>query len=152
MSTPGRSVIAGRGPVVASGAGRTGVDWLAERFVKDVVAISRLTGLGIKFGPDILEDGFFVAEILAGLAIELPQDSVFADREQPVLSVPVDQNAFEYDIEIKRFTRRMLEVPFKFPVIRIDRNRRIGVEAIAFRAASERHPGLGLSGSPDRSS
>ena len=37
----------------------------------------------------------------------------------------------------------------KFPVVRIDRDRRVGVEAITFGPAGERHPGLGLSGSPE---
>src|SRR4030095_17198258 len=97
--------------VLAAGAGRTGVHRLAQRLVKYVVPICRLAGNGIELRPDVLKDGFFVTEILSGLAIEFPENAVLADREHPILVAVVHQNSFEDDIEVERFTGSMLEVP-----------------------------------------
>ena len=71
----------------------------------------RLAGVRIELVPDVLEDRFFVAEILAGLAIELPQHAVLADREHQLLIAGVDEHALEHDVEIERFAGRVLEVP-----------------------------------------
>src|SRR5262245_2269808 len=44
----------------------------------------------------------------------------------------------------------MLEIPLQFPVIRVDRDRRVGVKTIAFCASGQSHPRLRLGRSPER--
>src|SRR5262245_37575429 len=107
-------------PVVAAGAGRTGVDFLAQLFVKDVIPVSGSSGFRIEFRPDILEDGFGVTEISAGFPIELPQNAVLADGEYHTLSAGIDENTLEDDVQVQCFTRSMLEVPRHFSSVRID--------------------------------
>src|SRR5207249_9792529 len=81
----GRGVITCRRPVVAAGARGARVHGFVRRFVDDVITIGWLSGLWIELCPDVLEYGFFVTEILTGFPIELPQDAVFPNREQPIL-------------------------------------------------------------------
>ena len=61
----------------------------------------RLARLGVDSLPDVLEDCFFVTEILAGLTIELPQHAVFSNRKDEILPSRIDEHAFEHDIEIE---------------------------------------------------
>src|SRR5262249_47401517 len=74
-------VVACGRPVVPPRTRWTRVDRFAECLVKDVVPVGGFAGDRIELRPDILEDRFFVPEVLAGLAVQLPQDSVFADCE-----------------------------------------------------------------------
>ena len=80
------AVVAHRLPVVAAFGARAAVDPLADLVLDDVLPVARRAGLRVELLPDVLEDRFLVAEILAGLAIELPQDAVLADGEHQVLS------------------------------------------------------------------
>ena len=70
-----------------------------------------------------------MAEVLAGLSIELPQDAVLADREQQVLVAVVDEHALEDDVEIERFAGRVLKVPGQLAGIDIERQRRAACRA-----------------------
>src|SRR5688572_3996944 len=103
--------MAHRLPVVTALSARARVDPLADLVVDDVGAIRRRAGLRIELLPDVLEDGFLVTEILAGLAIELPEHAVLADGEYQVLAGGVDEHALEHDVEVERFAGRVRVVP-----------------------------------------
>src|SRR5439155_10226703 len=102
--------------------------------MKDILTIMRSPCFRIETVPYILKDRFLVADILAGLAVEFPQDAVFPDGKHELLTAGIHENAFEHDVEIQRFRGSMLEVPLEFAVVGIERKRRAGVESIAFRA------------------
>src|SRR5205823_12407856 len=86
-----RLVIRGRRPVVAALGARASLHPYAELLLEDVGAVGRPAGSRIAALPHVLEHRFLVPEILGGLAIELPQHAVLADREQPSLIVVVDE-------------------------------------------------------------
>ena len=77
--------------------------------------------------PDVLKNGFLMAEILAGLPVEFPEDSVFSYREDHVLATVIDQHALENDIQIERLARRVRERPGKLPGFGIQRERRVSI-------------------------
>src|SRR5262245_26547005 len=120
---------------MASCARGTRIHGLAKGLVNNVVSVGGFSGYRIELCPDILKDRFFVAEILARPAVELPQDAVFSNREKKILAAGVHEDALEDDVEIQRFARSMLKVPFEVAVIGIDGNRRARIERIAFAAA-----------------
>src|SRR5207253_1227242 len=67
----------------------------------NIVAVVNLAGFLIDTVEDVLIDGFLVVEKLAGLAVELPQDTVLADRKHQTLPAgSVDQNPLVDGIEI----------------------------------------------------
>src|SRR6266850_5872719 len=67
-----RLVIRGRRPVVATLGARATLHPDAELLLEDVGAVRRPAGSRIEALPHVLENGFLVAQVLAGLAIELP--------------------------------------------------------------------------------
>ena len=134
---------------MAAGARGARVYGFVGRFVDDVITVGWFSGLWIELRPDVLEDGFFVAEILSRLPIELPQDSIFSDGEQPVLAARINKNALEDDIQIQRFAGRMLVVPLELAVVGVDGNRRARIKRVAFGSPRESHPGFGLGSSPE---
>src|SRR5437867_12840964 len=107
-------------PVVAAGGTRTALYPLAEFLFKNVLPVMRSPAYGVEFIPDVLENRFLMTKVLAGLTVELPQDTVFPDGEEQALAGIIDQNALEHDIEIDRFGRSMLVIPGHFPGIHID--------------------------------
>src|SRR5439155_10735339 len=143
-------VITRRRPVVAAFRARASWYPLCVRLLQHLGAVCRPAGPRIERLPHVLKHGFLVAEVLAGLPIELPEDAVLPDREQQVLVVVVDEHTLEHDIEIQCLCRRMLEVPGELACVDIQRERRAGEERVVFagHAAADRHPGLGLRGTP----
>ena len=107
-------------PIVAAGGARTTLDPLAEFLLKDVLPVMRAAAYRIELIPDVLKDGFLVAQIFASLTVELPQNSVFADREEQTLPCVVHQHALKYDIQIERFGGSVLVVPRHLSGIHID--------------------------------
>ena len=103
--------------------GQPSIHWPTS-CVDDVGAIRRLAGLRIELVPDVLEDRLLVPEVLAGLAIELPQHAVLADGEDQVLPAGIDEHAFEHDVEVERFAGRVLVVPRQLAGVD-DRARRV---------------------------
>ena len=61
----------------------------------------RLAGLRIDVIPDILKNGFLVAQIFARLAVEFPKYSVFSNSEDKVLPAIVNKDALENDVEVE---------------------------------------------------
>src|SRR6185503_1851960 len=104
---PGPGVIGGRGPVVAALRARASLDPLSELLLHDVEPVLRPAGLLVERAPDVLKQCLLVAEILARLPIELPQDAVLADGEQQVLVAIVHEHALEDDVEVQRFGGRV---------------------------------------------
>src|SRR4029453_6772169 len=88
------------------------------------------TGLRIDVIPRVLEHRLDVTDIFAGLAIELPQDPVLADREQVLLVVGIYEHALEHDVEIERLAGRVLEIPGELAGVRIECDRRTGEESL----------------------
>src|SRR5262245_47936895 len=131
-------------------ARRAGIYRFAERLVNDVVPISWFARHRIELRPNVLENRFLVPEILAGFPIEFPQNAVFTDCEKQILATCIHKNALEHDVEIERFTWSMLEVPFQFAVVWINRYRRTRIVGIAFCTASKRAPCFRLGRSPVR--
>src|SRR5262249_26339068 len=74
-------VIAGRRPVMAPLGARTSLKPLAESLLEDVGSVGRPSGLRVEPLPHVLEYRFLVAQVFAGLPIELPQDAVLPDSE-----------------------------------------------------------------------
>src|SRR5688572_854985 len=145
-----RAMVAHGLPVVAALGARAAVDPLADFGVDDVLPIARFARLGIELLPDVLEDRLLVSEILARLAIQLPQDAVLAGGEDEGLARGIDAHAFEYDVHVERFTRRVRVVPGELAGLHVERERAAGVERLFARvhAAADRHPRLGLRGAP----
>src|SRR6185295_6035013 len=114
-----RRVVTRCRPVVAPRAGRTAIHRLSNHLMKNVIAVARLSGFWIEAFPDILKNRFRMTEILPGLPIEFPQDSVFPDRQEQILTASIDQHAFENNVEIEGLCRSMLEVPCEFSGVRI---------------------------------
>ena len=83
----------------------------------------RHAGLRIDAIEDVLEDRFLVAEVLAGPAIELPQDAGLADREHELLIADVDEHALEDFVEVERFAGNVLVVPRQLAVVDVQRQR-----------------------------
>ena len=129
---------------------RAPVDPLADLVVDDVGAIHRRPGLRIELLPHVLEDGLLVTEILARLAIELPEHAVLADREHQILSARIDEHALEDDVEVERFTGRVRVVPRQLAGIEIERDGGARVERLVERVhpAAHRHPRLRLRRTP----
>ena len=115
-------------PVVAAFGSRAALHPFAELLLDDVVAVVRLAGLRIEGIVDVLKHGFLVAEILAVLAIVLPENAVLAGAENQLLAAIVDQDALEYFIQIERFAGSMIEVPRELAGIDIQSHGRVGVE------------------------
>ena len=113
-------------------------------------AIGRRARLGIDLLEHVLEDGLLVAEELAGLAIDLPQDAGLADREEILLGTDVDEHLLEDLVEVERLAGRVLVVPRERAVADAQRHRRRGVErgVRGLVAAARRHPRLGLRDAP----
>ena len=124
----GWRIVAGGLPVVAAFRAWAGRDPLIGLLVQDVLAIGDLAGLGIDLAEDVLEQGLLFAQELAGDAVELPQDAILADGHQRLLIAMIDQHALEDFVEIQRFARHMLEIPFELAGIGIERQGRTGVE------------------------
>ena len=91
-------------PVVPALGARTAVDPLADLVIDDVLAVHRRARLRIEFLPDVLEDRLLVSEVLAGLAIHLPQHAVLAGGEHQLLIADVGEHALEDNVEVERFT------------------------------------------------
>ena len=87
---------------------------------------------------------------LPGLAIELPQDAVLADREDQVLTAAVDEHALEDDVEVERLAGRVLEVPGELAGVGVEGHGGAGVEPLveAVHPAAHRHPRFGLRRAP----
>ena len=107
-------MIAHRLPVVSAFGARTGLNPLADLLLEDVAAISRLAGLRIDAGEDVLEDRLLEAEKLVRLAVELPEHAGLADGKHQLLAAAVDQHALEHFVEIQRFAGHVLEIPGEF--------------------------------------
>src|SRR5207237_2995896 len=112
--------MAHRGPIVATGSAWATLDPLAEFLLEDVLPVMRAPAHRIKLIPDVLKNGFFVAQIFASLAIELPQDAVFANREEQALAALVHEHTLKNDIEIEGFGGSVLVVPCHLSRIYID--------------------------------
>ncbi len=82
MSWLVRRMIAHRLPVVPAFGARAGLNPDSGALFEDIVAIPDLAGLRIDLVEDVLEHRFVMAEILARLAVELPQNARLADGEQ----------------------------------------------------------------------
>src|SRR2546425_12166085 len=98
-------------PIMATGGARATLDPLAEFLLEDILPVVRAAAYGIEFIPDVLKNGFFMAQIFARLAIELPQDTVFADRKEQALAGVINQHALKNDIEVEGFGGSVLVVP-----------------------------------------
>ena len=83
-------------------------------------------------------------------AIQLPQDSGLADREDQLLAAGVDEHALVHLVEVQRLARRVLEMPRQLAVVDVERDGRGRVErGVEDRvAAARRHPRLGLRDAP----
>src|SRR5262249_46417046 len=89
-------------------------------------------------------------EVLAGAAVELPEDAGLADREQRLLAADIDEHALVDLVEVERLAGRMLEVPLERAGVGIQRERRARVERAVERgvAAARGHPRLRLRDAP----
>ena len=116
----------------------------------DVVAVLWPAGLLVEGLPDVLEQRFLVAKILAGSTIELPQHAVLADGEQHVLIPIVDEHTLEDHVEIECFRGRVLEVPCELARIDIECKRRARIERVVVHrhAATDGQPWLRLCRAP----
>src|SRR5262249_27414701 len=106
--------------VAALGA-RARVDPLAFLHRDDVGAVVRLAGLGIDLVPDVLEHGLVMIDVLAGRAVELPEDAGLADREQRLFASDVDEYSLVDLVEVERLALRVLEIPLQRARVRIER-------------------------------
>ena len=89
----------------------TGWHQLFELGVDDVLPIGDGPGLRIDVVEDILVDGFFVSQELAGFAVQLPQDTVLAGAEDDLPLAHVDQHALVDLVEVEAFAGHMLKIP-----------------------------------------
>src|SRR6185503_18485301 len=149
---PRRPIEAHRLPVLAAFGARTALDPFADFLIENVVAIARRARLAIEARPDVLEQRLDVAEIGAVAAVVLPEHAVFTRREHPLLVAGVDEHALEHDVEIERLARRMRVMPLELAGGRVERDRRVRVEADVARAhaAAHGHPRLRLRDAPVR--
>src|SRR6266567_5653654 len=95
-------------PVVSTLRAGTDLKPLADLLLQDVAAIRWLTGLSVDVSEKGLVHRFLMAEILAGFAIEFPQDSGLADREQQLAPVEIHDDPFEHLVHIEGFAGSML--------------------------------------------
>src|SRR5206468_3473830 len=102
-------------PVVAAFRARARADPVADLGFDDVAAVRHRPRLRVDRIEDVLEDRFLVAEELARLTIELPQDAGLADGEHQLPAVDVHEHALEYFVEIERFAGCVLEEPRQLP-------------------------------------
>src|SRR3989441_8812050 len=149
---PGSRVVTRGRPVVTAFGARASLNPGSKLLFHDVVAVLRPAGLFVEGLPDVLEQRFLVAEILAGFPIELPQHAVLADGEQHVLIPIVDEDTLEDDVEIERFRGRVLEMPRELAGIDVERQRRARIERVVVHrhAATDSQPWLGLRRAPVR--
>src|SRR6185295_1199091 len=98
--------------------------------LEDVGAILRRAALRIDRLEHILKNGLPVADVLAALAIELPQNPRLADREHELLVADVHEYALEDFVEVQRFARRVLIVPRERAVLRMKRDGRARVKRV----------------------
>src|SRR5436190_18026023 len=97
-------------PVVAAFRARTTLYPFSEPLLEDVRPIVRSARLRIEPVPHVLKHGLFVAEVLARLSIELPQNAVLPYSEQQVLVAVIDEHALEHHVEIQRLGGGMLKM------------------------------------------
>ena len=88
-----------------------GEDALADGDVLQVVAVGQLAGVAVDRREDVLVDGLARVDEGAGAPVELPEDAVLADGEEPPLAVGDDEHALVDDGEVEGLARRVLEVP-----------------------------------------
>src|SRR4029077_3373495 len=105
------TIVGHSGPVLAAFGRRTAGHPFAEALLDDIVAIVRLAGARVEGIVDVLEHHFFVPQIFAGLAVELPQNTGLAGAEDVVLALVVNQDTLENFVEIERLPRRMIVIP-----------------------------------------
>src|SRR5690606_29077452 len=98
----------------------------------------------------VLEQRLRVAEVRAALAVVLPEHTVLADGEHPLVIARVDEHALEDDVEIERLARRVRVVPRELAGRGIERDGRARVERDVERlhAAARGHPRLRRRGAP----
>src|SRR5207249_46489 len=132
-------------PVMSALGAGTDLKPLADFLLQDVAAVGWLSGLGVDAGEQVLIDRLFMTEKLAGFAIDFPQNSGLADREQKFLAVEVHQNAFENLIHIEGLARRMLKIPLQAAGIGIERDRGTREQSFVARlgATADTQPGFG---------
>ena len=112
----------------------------------NVLAVGDGAGFGIYVVEDVLEDGLLVAEELAGLPIQLPEDAVLAGAEDHLAVLEVDQHPLEDLVEVEALAGDVLEVPLQQAVVRPQGDRRAGVErrVVHGHAPAYRDPRLRL--------
>ncbi len=80
---------------------RTRRDPFTGGIVDNVLAIARLTRLGIEALENVLEKCLVMIDVAARLAVDLPEDAGLTDREQRALAFDIDDDALEDLIEIE---------------------------------------------------
>src|ERR1700712_1856341 len=116
-------IVGRRLPVMTAERGRTGFDTVADLRGQDVRSVGKGTGFAVDATIDVLIDGRLNIDIGAGLAVELPQQPIFANREQHLPAVKIDQYPLEYYVHVERIPRHMLEMPLHRAGARIERQR-----------------------------
>ena len=112
---PGTWVVRRRLPVMPTQQARTRGDATAHTGITNVLPIFETSGCPVDGLEDVLIDRLPQVDECTSAPVKFPQNPVFSDREQPLFSVRVDQDTFIDNIEIKRFTGHMLEIPFDLP-------------------------------------
>src|SRR5262245_42000273 len=125
-------------PVVATFRTGTRLYPLPDLLLEDVTPIRRFAGSRIDARKHVLKDSFLVTEKLAGLPIELPQNTRFTDRKHQLPLADIYENPLKHLVEVQRFTGSVLEMPDKLAVVRIEGQRRTRVQPFVsgFRATA----------------
>ena len=123
---------------------------VADSGRSDVFAVAHNAGSRVDEVENVLVDRLFMRQVLSGLPVQLPEDSVFPHRKQQALAVAIDQDLLEGFVQVERFSGNVLAVPDDGAVVRIDRQGGVGVECCVLNgeAAARGHPRLGLGRPP----
>ncbi len=86
----GPRMVGSRVPVVSPGGGWADREPLIELYLPDVRAVREGSRLSIHRFEDVLKDRLRQIDVLAGLAIDLPEDAVLPHRQERGYAVDVD--------------------------------------------------------------
>src|SRR3984957_12836119 len=89
--TIGPRMVAHGLPIVAAFGAGAGVDPFAQLLLYDVVAVVGLARLWIERIEHVLKYGFLVRDVLAGFAIQLPQNAGLSGRKDKLLAARIHQ-------------------------------------------------------------
>ena len=141
--------VRGRLPIVATVNARTCGDDVTDFCINDVLPVGNAAGCFIDGREDVLVDHFGSVDERAGLPVKLPENTVFADGEESLLIVDINQNPLEANLHVDGLAGDMLKVPGDLAGLRVQGQGRVGVEGRIQRrhSAAGGDPGLCL-GSP----